>query len=110
MLTIKEILFPVDFSERTCGAAPFVSALAEQFGARVTLMSVAPPLWYAAMGDVGTPVYIDPDELRADCRRGWRGCWSRNWARPDRSREWRRWAIQRKPSRASRTPRASTSS
>lgn len=66
MLTIKEILFPVDFSERTCGAAPFVSALAEQFGARVTLMSVAPPLWYAAMGDVGTPVYIDPDELRAD--------------------------------------------
>jgi nucleotide-binding universal stress UspA family protein len=66
MLTIKEILFPIDFSERTCGAAPFVRAFAEQFGARVTLMSVAPPLWYAAMGDVGTPVYIDPDELRAD--------------------------------------------
>lgn len=66
MLTIKQILFPVDFSERCCGAAPFVEALARRFGARITLMSVAPPLWYAAMGDVGTPVYIDPDELRAD--------------------------------------------
>ncbi len=66
MLTIKEILFPVDFSERTCGAAPFVAALARRFGAHITLMSVAPPLWYAAMGDAGTPVYIDPDELRAD--------------------------------------------
>jgi nucleotide-binding universal stress UspA family protein len=66
MLSIKEILFPVDFSERTCGAAPFVEGVARRFGARVTLMSVAPPLWYAAMGDAGTPVYIDPEELRAD--------------------------------------------
>lgn len=66
MLTIKQILFPIDFSERTCGAAPFVNAMAKQFGAQVTLMSVAPPLWYAAMGDVGTPVYVDPEELRND--------------------------------------------
>lgn len=66
MFTIKEILFPVDFSERCCGAAPFVEAMARRFGACITLISVAPPLWYAAMGDVGTPVYIDPDELRAD--------------------------------------------
>lgn len=66
MLTIKQILFPVDFSERTCSAAPFVAEFAKRFQAQVTLMSVAPPLWYAAMGDVGTPVYIDPEELRAD--------------------------------------------
>jgi nucleotide-binding universal stress UspA family protein len=66
MLAIKHILFPTDFSERTCGAAPFVQAMAMRFKAQVTLMSVAPPLWYAAMGDVGTPVYIDPEELRAD--------------------------------------------
>jgi nucleotide-binding universal stress UspA family protein len=66
MFAIKQILFPVDFSERICGAAPFVEAMARRFGAKVTLMSVAPPLWYAAMGDVGTPVYIDPEELRND--------------------------------------------
>jgi nucleotide-binding universal stress UspA family protein len=66
MLTIKEILFPVDFSDRICGAVPFVEAVARRFGARVTLLGVAPPLWYAAMGDAGTPVYIDPEELRAD--------------------------------------------
>ena len=63
---IRHILFPVDFSERICGAAPFVQKMAQRFGARVTLMSVAPPLWYAAMGDVGTPVYVDVDELRND--------------------------------------------
>jgi nucleotide-binding universal stress UspA family protein len=68
MFAIKQILFPVDFSERTCNAAPFVDSLAKRFGARVTLMTVAPPLWYAAMGDVGTPVYIDPEELREDLR------------------------------------------
>ena len=53
MFTIQQILFPVDFSERTCGAAPFVAAVARRFGARITLMSVAPPQWYAAMGDAG---------------------------------------------------------
>ena len=63
---IRHILFPVDFSERTCGAAPFVEKMAKRFGARVTLLSLAPPLWYAAMGDVGTPVYVDLDELRND--------------------------------------------
>lgn len=63
---IRHILFPVDFSQRICGAAPFVQKMAQRFGARVTLMSVAPPLWYAAMGDIGTPVYVDLDELRHD--------------------------------------------
>lgn len=68
MFAIKHILFPVDFSERCHGAAPFVAAFAKRFGAQVTLISVAPPLWYAAMGDVGTPVYVDPEELRADLK------------------------------------------
>lgn len=63
---IQHILFPVDFSERICRVAPFVEKLAKRFGARLTLMSVAPPLWYASMGDVGTPVYVDLDELRND--------------------------------------------
>ena len=34
MLTIKQILFPTDFSERTCSAAPFVQAMAKTFGRR----------------------------------------------------------------------------
>jgi len=68
MFAIKQILFPVDFSERICAAAPFVKAVADRFGAQVTLMSVAPPLWYAAMGDAGTPVYIDPEDLRRDLK------------------------------------------
>lgn len=109
MLTIKEILFPVDFSERTCSAAPFVSALAEQFGARVTLLTVAPPLWYAAMGDVGTPVYIDPDELRADLQARLEGTLVKKLGRLPWN-EWRRWAIRRKPSRVTRTRKASISS
>ena len=44
MLTIKHILFPIDFSERTCGAVPFVSAMASRFGAHITLMSVMSPI------------------------------------------------------------------
>lgn len=68
MFAIKQILFPVDFSERSRAAAPFVAAFAKRFGAQVTLMSIAPPLWYAAMGDVGTPIYVDPEELRTDLK------------------------------------------
>jgi len=68
MFAIKQILFPVDFSERSRAAAPFVAEFAKRFGAQVTLMSVAPPLWYAAMGDVGTPIYVDPEELRSDLK------------------------------------------
>ena len=50
MLPIKHILFPVDFSERSESAVPFVEAIANRFGSKVTLLSVAPPLWYAGMG------------------------------------------------------------
>jgi hypothetical protein len=50
MLAIRHILFPIDFSDRCCGAAPFVQALATRFGAKVTLISVAAPigtlLWF----------------------------------------------------------------
>jgi hypothetical protein len=43
MLAIKHILFPIDFSERCCGAVPFVETLATRFGAKITLLSVAAP-------------------------------------------------------------------
>jgi len=65
MLTIKHILFPIDFSDRCCAAAPFVDAMASRFGAKLTLMSVAPRIWYGAMGEPGVPVPSD-DELKEE--------------------------------------------
>lgn len=66
MLAIKHILFPIDFSDRCCGAAPFVDAMASRFGARVTLISVAPPVMYAGMGEPAAPVFLDEDALREE--------------------------------------------
>jgi nucleotide-binding universal stress UspA family protein len=62
MLAIKHILFPIDFSERCCGATPFVGAMAQRFGAKITLISVAAPYWYA--GDPGVPMVVDMDEVK----------------------------------------------
>jgi nucleotide-binding universal stress UspA family protein len=66
MFTIKHILFPVDFSERICGAVPFVEAMARRFGARVTMMGVAPPIPYGGMVDPSGVFIMDPDELKDD--------------------------------------------
>lgn len=63
MLPIKHILFPVDFSDRTCAAAPFVAAVAGRFGAKVTLLSVAQLFPYAGIGDPGGSYIIDTDEI-----------------------------------------------
>lgn len=41
MSSIKHILFPVDFSERSKGAVPFVAEMARQNDAKVTLIAVA---------------------------------------------------------------------
>jgi len=67
MLAIKHILFPIDFSERCCAAAPFVEAMGPRFGAKITLMSVATPYWYAG-GDPGVPMVIDMDEVTGQLR------------------------------------------
>jgi nucleotide-binding universal stress UspA family protein len=53
MLNIKHILFPIDFSERCSGAAAFVESIARRYSASITLLSVAQPFFYAAMGDPG---------------------------------------------------------
>jgi nucleotide-binding universal stress UspA family protein len=66
MLAIKNILFPIDFSERSCGAAPFVRAMAQRFGARITLMSVVSPFWQASSGDLSGALVVDVDELKRD--------------------------------------------
>ncbi len=45
MPNIQHILFPFDFSEQTLLAAPFVRAAADRLQARITLISVLPPVW-----------------------------------------------------------------
>jgi nucleotide-binding universal stress UspA family protein len=66
MLTIKHILFPIDFSERTCGALPFVNAMASRFGSHVTLISVAPPIPFGGMVDPSGLVVMYPEDLKSD--------------------------------------------
>src|SRR5436190_5553516 len=64
MLAIKHILFPIDFSERCCGTAPFVRALASRLGAKITLLTAVAPIWQAGLGEGAIPV--DMTELRQD--------------------------------------------
>ncbi len=66
MLKINHILFPIDFSERCCAAVPFVESMARRYGARITLLSVAQPFYYAAMGDPSGPLVVDTEELWRD--------------------------------------------
>ena len=60
MPRIKHILFPVDFSDRSDGAAPFVAAMAAKHDARVTLLTAARANY--AGGLAGAPM-IDPQTI-----------------------------------------------
>jgi nucleotide-binding universal stress UspA family protein len=68
MTGIKHILFPIDFSDRCCAAAPFVQAMASRYEAKVTLISIAQPIYYAGMGDPGGPVVFDTDTMITDLK------------------------------------------
>ncbi|HML17569.1 MAG TPA: universal stress protein [Bryobacteraceae bacterium] len=68
MLPIKHILFPVDFSNRCCAAAPFIAAVAGRFGAKVTMLSVAQLFPYAGIGDPGGAVVVDTEEILNDLK------------------------------------------
>ena len=57
MSKIKHVIFPVDFSERSNCAAPFVAEMARRHDAKVTLFAVAHPNY--AGGLAGAPM-IDP--------------------------------------------------
>jgi nucleotide-binding universal stress UspA family protein len=57
MPSIKHIVFPMDFSDRSNGAVPFVAEMARRHDARVTLIAVAHPFY--AGGLEGAPM-IDP--------------------------------------------------
>jgi nucleotide-binding universal stress UspA family protein len=66
MPSFKHILFPVDFSQQSCGIAPYVVCMASRYAAHVTMLhaielSVPPyPGWpaYGPMVDVPTTEYM----------------------------------------------------
>jgi len=67
---IERILFPVDFSEQSRKAAPFVKAMASRFQSEVLMLNVLelPPVWYGGGdGAVWMPP-VDADELREEAR------------------------------------------
>ncbi len=68
MTSIKHILFPIDFSDRCCAAVPFVEAMASHYNAKLTLISVAQPLYYAGMGDPGGPIVLGTDTMLSDLK------------------------------------------
>ena len=59
MLPIKHILFPIDFSERCCGAVPFVQFVARTFDSKITLMSVGHPFYPVGVGDADGSLTMD---------------------------------------------------
>lgn len=69
MPRFERILFPVDFSERSRAAAPFVLSMAQRYKAKVVALHVLqpPPPLYAGMNTVYPEVY-DFEGLSADLR------------------------------------------
>jgi nucleotide-binding universal stress UspA family protein len=69
MARFDRILFPVDFSERSRAAAPFVLSMAQRYKAKVCLLHVLqpPPPVYAGMNAVYPEVY-DFEGIAADLR------------------------------------------
>jgi nucleotide-binding universal stress UspA family protein len=67
MRQINHILFPIDFSERCCNAVPFVESMARRYSAKITLLSVVEPFYYA-VGDPGVAAVVNTEELLEDRR------------------------------------------
>lgn len=69
MPRFERILFPIDFSERTRAAAPFVLSMAQRYKAKVVALHVLqpPPPLYAGMNTVYPDVY-DFEGVSADLR------------------------------------------
>jgi len=64
MLPLKHILYPIDFSDRSMAAAPFVEALADRYQAKVTLLSALQPVINPGMEDPS--FFVDLTSLRSD--------------------------------------------
>lgn len=63
MSSIQHILFPFDFSEAGSRAANYIGPLANRLHAKVTLLSVVPPIWNEPLAGMGPVIVQDPDEL-----------------------------------------------
>jgi len=70
MISISSILFPVDLSEQSRAAAPFVQAMARRFRAEVTLLHVVevPPAWYGPTGEASFSAWVDMSGMRESRR------------------------------------------
>ena len=69
-LRIKHILVPVDFSEHSRSALVYAIAFAKRFGAKLTLMNVIHPQYYATNPDVAAIDYATlMDSTHATVRR-----------------------------------------
>ena len=66
LLKIKSILVPIDFSETSKKALVYAVRMAEQFGARVTLLNVVEPI---ATPDLSYyPLLLEPEKARKAAR------------------------------------------
>lgn len=64
MPKIRHILFPLDLSEASVAAIPYVRALSNLLQARVSVLSVVPPAWVSPPGIIPPPPGVDPVELQ----------------------------------------------
>jgi nucleotide-binding universal stress UspA family protein len=70
MPRFQHILFPIESSERSAAVKPLVTALAERFHSRLTLLNVMqiPTAWYSGF-DAGCRVMIDLPDLEEAARK-----------------------------------------
>jgi nucleotide-binding universal stress UspA family protein len=59
MATTPHVLFPFDFSRPAYLTAPFVRSYSSRLGAKITVLSVVPPVWSTPASEV--PVLIDEE-------------------------------------------------
>ncbi|HLK22327.1 MAG TPA: universal stress protein [Bryobacteraceae bacterium] len=71
MISFSRILFPVDLSQQSRDAAPFVKALAKRCQSQLSLLHVVevPPTWYGASGEAAICEWMDWPELLETRRR-----------------------------------------
>jgi len=67
-MNIQQILFPVDFSDQSRSAAPFVKAMACRFQSEVVMLNVLelPPVWYGAGDGAAWVPPFDADQMREE--------------------------------------------
>lgn len=67
-MKFDRILFPVDFSEQTRSAAPFVKAMANRFQAEVIILNVVelPSVWYGGGEGAAWVPPVDMDQMREE--------------------------------------------